>query len=72
MTVKQIRQQFLDFFAKQLNIPFYDLNLYHIDAKLAEELPESYARLYDAILLKEQNNGFLIGMADPLDVVATD
>ena len=65
-------KQFLNFFSKQLNIPFYDLNLYQPDTELAQQLPESYARLYHAILLKKQDSGFLIGMVDPLDVVSID
>jgi len=65
-------KQFLDFFSKQLNIPFFDLKHYQIDEVLKQQLPESYARLYRAILLKKQGDGFLIGMTDPLDVIAID
>src|SRR3990167_5068641 len=65
-------QQFFDFFSKQLKIPFYDLKTFIIDTELAQQLPESYARLYHAIILKTQETGFLIGMSDPLDVVAID
>lgn len=65
-------KQFLDFFAIELNIPFYDLRLYKVDEVLGQHLPESYARLYRAIILKRQDKGFLMGMSDPLDVVAID
>lgn len=65
-------KQFLDFFSQHLNISFYDLRFFKIDEKLARELPESYARLYRAIILKKQDNGLLIGMVDPLDVIAID
>jgi MSHA biogenesis protein MshE len=65
-------KQFLDFFAIRLNIPFYDLRLYKVDEILGQHIPESYARLYRAIVLKRQDKGLLIGMSDPLDVVATD
>ncbi|MCX7121081.1 MAG: GspE/PulE family protein [Gammaproteobacteria bacterium] len=65
-------KQFLDFFAKQLNIPFYDLKLYTVDAEIALQLSESYARLYHAIILKKQDSGLLVGMTDPLDVSAID
>jgi len=64
--------QFLDFFAKFLNIPLYDLKLYNLDLAVSQQLPESFARLYRAILLKKQDNGVLIGMSDPMDVSAVD
>lgn len=66
-------QQFLNFFSKQLNIPFYDLKTFVVDSEIALQLPESYARLYRAIVLKKQNdNTLLIGMIDPLNVTAID
>jgi len=65
-------KQFLEFFSKQLHIHFYDLKLYTVDPEIALQLSESAARLYRAIILKKQDSGFLIGMTDPLDVVATD
>lgn len=65
-------KQFVEFFAKFLNLPFFDLKLYNVDSELARQLPQSYARLYRAIILKKQENGLLIGMSDPLDVTAVD
>jgi len=65
-------KQFLDFFSKQLNIPFFDLKRYTVDPEIALQLPESYARLYHTLILKKQEDGFLVGMTDPLDVSAID
>lgn len=65
-------QQFLDFFSKQLNIPFFDLKQYQVDPALNKLLPESYARLYHAIILGKNDNGFLLGMVDPLNLMAID
>lgn len=65
-------QQFLNFFSQQLNIPFYDLKQYKINPDIASIIPESYARLYRAIILEKKDDGFLVGMSDPLDVVATN
>lgn len=47
-------KQFLDSFSQYLNIPFYDLKLYHVDPTFAQQLPVSYARLYRAIILKKK------------------
>lgn len=65
-------KQFLDFFSEQLHIPFYDLRFYEIDPLLAQKLPESLARLYSAIILKGDDKGYLVGMVDPLNVLAID
>lgn len=65
-------EQLFNFLSKHLDIPFIDLKTYHIDHELAQQLPESYARLHHAFILKKQEDGFLIGMSDPLDVVAVD
>src|SRR3990167_8511691 len=63
-------QQFLDFLTKQLNLPFYDLRSYDVNPALVQLLPESLARLYDAILLKEEKDHYVIGVTDPLNVLA--
>lgn len=65
-------KQFLESFADFLKIPFYDLSFYSVDPTLAQQLPESYARLYGAIILKKQDNNLLVGMADPMDISAID
>src|SRR3990167_528851 len=62
----------LDFLSQQLHIPFYDLTQHSVNPQFEQQLSEAYARLYRAILLTKQNDGFLVGMADPLDVIAID
>jgi MSHA biogenesis protein MshE len=64
--------QFLGFLSKQLDIPFVDLRRYNFDVNLVQLLPESYARRYRAIVLSEENNGLVVGMADPMDIFAFD
>jgi MSHA biogenesis protein MshE len=58
--------------AKQLNVPFIDLNYYDIDKSLAGLLPEIQARRYRALVLAEENNELVVGMTDPLDINAFD
>lgn len=64
--------QFLGFLSKQLDIPFVDLRRYNFDVNLVQLLPESYARRYRAIVLSQENNGLVVGMADPMDIFAFD
>jgi MSHA biogenesis protein MshE len=64
--------QFLEFLSKQLDIPFVDLRRFDFDTQLVQRLPESYARRYRAIVLTDERDGLLVGMADPMDIFAYD
>lgn len=65
-------RQLLDFLAHQLNIPFVDLTFFEVNPQLVNLLPETYARRYRALVLERQDDGLLVGMADPLDINALD
>jgi MSHA biogenesis protein MshE len=58
--------------AEYLQIPFVDLAHLSLDPKIVSLLPETHARRYRALVLKEEPNGFLVGMADPTDIFAFD
>lgn len=60
------------FLAKQLNIPFLELNTYKIKPEVIRELPESLARRLKAIPLDRIKDGFLVAMTDPTDIVGYD
>lgn len=62
----------LELISQQLELPFIDLKNYHIGPEVATYLPEFYARHFRAIVLKKENNEFLVGMVDPQDIIATD
>lgn len=62
----------LNVLASQLNIPVIDLKYYDIKPDLVKKLPESYARRFRSIILEEKGDHFLIGMADPTDLMAYD
>jgi len=62
----------LGLLAEQLHIPFIDLKSYPMHPDLVKLLPEFYARHFRAIILNEIDDGFLIGMVDPQDLLAQD
>lgn len=58
--------------SEQLGLPLIDLSEYDFDETLARRLPETYARRFNAILLEDNDSDALVGMVDPLDIIATD
>lgn len=66
------KEQFLQFLSQQLGLPYIDLKNYGVKPEIVQALPEFYARRLRAIVLKKEESGYLVGMVDPLDVVAVD
>ena len=62
----------LNILSRQLEVPFVQLRNYQFDQNLVKKLPEAMARRFRAIVLAEQGNELLVGMADPLDIFAYD
>ncbi|HVS23502.1 MAG TPA: GspE/PulE family protein [Gammaproteobacteria bacterium] len=58
--------------AQYLNIPFVDLAHMNLDPKVVTKLPESHARRHRALVLKEDQRGYAVCMADPTDLHAFD
>ena len=58
--------------ADYLDIPFIDLAHLSVDPKVMKVLPETHARRYRALVLKEDARGLLVAMADPTDLFAFD
>ena len=58
--------------SQQLNIPFIDIRDYSFDEELVRRLPETVARRFRAIILKEDEGHLLVGMADPMDIYGYD
>lgn len=65
-------QQFLEFLSQQLNIPLVELNHYSFNQEDVLKLPETQARRFRALVLKEEPTHFLVGMPDPMDIFAYD
>ena len=58
--------------ARQLNIPYIHLKQYSLKQQAVQRLPEMQARRFRAIVLEDQANLLLVGMADPTDLFAYD
>ena len=55
----------LNLLSAQLHIPFVELKQFRFDRSLVQRLPETSARRYRVMLLREDVDGLLLGMADP-------
>lgn len=64
--------QMLQTLANHFGYPFVDMSRFRLNNDLIKTLPETYARRFRAVLLAEQPDGILVGMADPLDLLAID
>ncbi len=62
----------LQLLSRQLSIPLVDLRSYRFEPALVRKLPETLARRFRSIVLKEEAGGYLVGMADPTDLFAYD
>lgn len=62
----------LNLLSAQLNIPFVELKQFRFDRDLVQRLPETSARRYRVIVLREDFDGLLLGMADPTDIFCLD
>jgi MSHA biogenesis protein MshE len=66
-------QQLLEVLSNQLGVPLIDLRQYNYDTDTVRLIPETVARRYRVIALKENPDGsLLVGMADPTDIFAYD
>ncbi|PCK08356.1 MAG: MSHA biogenesis protein MshE [Alteromonadaceae bacterium] len=62
----------LTLLSEQLDIPFVELKHFRFDRELIQTLPESMARRYRVMLLREDSDGVLLGMSDPTDIFGLD
>lgn len=65
-------EQLLKFLARQLGVPFFDLNNLTIDAKAVALLPEVQARRYRALAVHQSEHEVTVAMSDPADLSALD
>jgi MSHA biogenesis protein MshE len=62
----------LQILSAPLNIPYVDLSSFELNAELVRRLPETDARRYRAVVLKQTVDGLLVGMSDPTDIFSYD
>jgi MSHA biogenesis protein MshE len=58
--------------AKHFSIPFVNLLRFQFDENVTRKLPETQARRFRSIILTEEDKSFLVGMVDPMDLLALD
>jgi MSHA biogenesis protein MshE len=58
--------------ARQLNIPYINLNSYNVSPGTTQQLGEIRARRYRALVLEDRGTSCLVGMADPTDLFIYD
>jgi len=63
---------FLKFLGQQLQVPYIDLRHYQYEAETVRLLPEIHARRFRALVLADDRDDLLVGMADPTDIFAYD
>ena len=64
--------ELLTVLSTQLKIPLVDLKQFKFKPELVRRLPETQARRYRSIVLMQEGDSLLIGMADPTDIFAYD
>lgn len=64
--------ELLNVLSTQLKIPLVDLKQFKFKPELVRRLPETLARRYRSIVLMQEGDSLLIGMADPTDIFAYD
>ena len=63
----------LEVLSRQLQLPYINLNTYKFEPETVRIIPETFARRYRAVALKESADGsLLVGMADPTDIFGYD
>jgi len=62
----------LKILSEQLNIPYVDLSTFELTPRLVQLLPETDARRFRALVLKETPDGLMVGMGDPTDIFSYD
>ncbi len=64
--------ELLNVLSNQLKIQLIDLKQFKFKPDLVRRLPETLARRYRAIVLMQDDDKLLVGMADPTDIFAYD
>ena len=65
-------EQMLKVLSEQLLLPVIDLRQYLFAPEVVRLLPEGHARRYRAIVLRSDEDGLVVGMVDPTDIIAYD
>lgn len=64
--------QLLATLSEHLNLPSIELRQFQLNNDIMMQLDEAIARRFHCLLLSEHKDGYLLAMADPLDLLAID
>ncbi len=64
--------EMLQILSQQLKIPFIDLMHYKYKTEVIKLIPEIQARRFRAVALSKDDQGIMVGMADPTNIFAYD
>jgi MSHA biogenesis protein MshE len=56
----------------QIKVPYVDISTFELNPELVKRLPETAARRYRSLVLKETPDGLLVAMGDPTDIFGYD
>jgi MSHA biogenesis protein MshE len=65
-------EKLLKVLSEQLLLPVIDLRQYLFEPEVVRLLPETHARRHRAIVLRNDDDGLVVGMVDPTDIIAYD
>jgi MSHA biogenesis protein MshE len=65
-------EQIAEAVARQLGVPYVNLKFYNANVEVMRRLPEAQARRFRAVVLEDRRAKYLVGMADPSDLLAFD
>jgi len=65
-------EELLKVLSEQLLLPVIDLRQYMFVPEVVRLLPEVHARRHRAIVLRNDDDGLVVGMVDPTDIIAYD
>jgi MSHA biogenesis protein MshE len=65
-------EKLLNTLAEQLLLPVIDLRQYLFAPEVVRLLPEQHARRHRSIVLRNDEDGLVVGMVDPTDIIAYD
>lgn len=65
-------ENFLTLLSQQLEIAYIKLSDFKFNPEITQRLPETLARRFRAVVLMEDTDGLVVGMADPMDLFVHD
>src|SRR5438094_2900008 len=65
-------EQIAQAIARQLNLPYVDLRRFDVQPDIVRRLSELQARRFNAVVLEDRGDSYLVGVVDPTDLRSQD